>query len=395
MSTQVFCLRGVVRPARNRAAVVLAAVLLVLVCGMAAPVHARPVVVTGEGEDKQTALHTALRRAVEQVAGMHLASQTKVADFVVEYDRMVTSSGGFVKRYDILGEQRDPASGLWLVKIAAEVDEGGVQSALEEFKSDPRHQQTFQQVRFDNRRVVVLYNKRTRSDLAYDTKGVQTLMDVVQDKLAGYGFRVFLPAQVARIRDDAMAMAVDAQTALQVARQENGDAVVVITVDAGGVPTDDGYTLVTSSLSLKSFDVTTGELFANVQARGKTITEATDYSVSDGVARIVLTEGLVAADNLTDKLVQRFSTTRQNFVLAVFNDVSFAQMDAIEDMLEGELRWKYRMAGQTGSYMELEILTDLPANRVRRTLSDAFAEHGLGVRAVAIKGSRVTFSGAR
>jgi hypothetical protein len=38
---------------------------------------------------------------------------------------------------------------------------------------------------------VVLYQERGESALGYQTFGVQTLLDLVQDKLSGDGFRVF------------------------------------------------------------------------------------------------------------------------------------------------------------------------------------------------------------
>ena len=79
-----------------------------------------------------------------------------------------------------------------------------------------------------NEKLFVVYQPQTGFDLPYNSKGVQTIMGLVQDKLAAHGFRVFLPEQIRRIKGKSAEMVVDEETAIEIGRQETGDCVVIV-----------------------------------------------------------------------------------------------------------------------------------------------------------------------
>lgn len=72
---------------------------------------------------KEIALTDALRDAVRQGAGVDLISSTKVNNFILEYDKIFTSSFGYVRDYKIIstGTGKD---GLFTVTIEATVGKG-------------------------------------------------------------------------------------------------------------------------------------------------------------------------------------------------------------------------------------------------------------------------------
>ena len=82
-------------------------------------VMAQEVTVTGMGTDRDGALRDASRRAVEQVVGTFISSQTLMKDFAIELDEVYKNSQGFVKHVTVLNESRlDDAT----YKVTAKVD---------------------------------------------------------------------------------------------------------------------------------------------------------------------------------------------------------------------------------------------------------------------------------
>jgi len=91
---------------------------------------------TGEGKEVQVsgsaagdpaiareqALADALREAVRQGAGVDILSETKVENFKLEYDRVMTSAFGYVEEHQVLEQKY--ADGVYTVKIKAKVKKG-------------------------------------------------------------------------------------------------------------------------------------------------------------------------------------------------------------------------------------------------------------------------------
>jgi hypothetical protein len=72
---------------------------------------------------KEIALSDALRDAVHQGAGVDLVSSTKVKDFMIEYDKIFTSSFGYVRDYKIISMETGKDN-IFTVKIEATVGKG-------------------------------------------------------------------------------------------------------------------------------------------------------------------------------------------------------------------------------------------------------------------------------
>jgi hypothetical protein len=346
----------------------------------------------GEGRTRQEAINNGLQAAVEQALGSLVKSQTQVTDGKLIWDRIASASAGYVKSYDVIAEGKDPVSDIYKVKLNVKLDDQKLKGAAEEFLKDPRAQRTFQETKFDERRVAVFYVPRTGFDLPADSKGVQTMMDLIQDKLTGHGFRVFLPEQMTRIRGKAAEMVVDEQTAIDIARQETADAAVFVSFDAAKKPTSDGYNLIMCTLSLKAFDTSTGELFANVQDRDKTISREGDYAVQDGVARAAIKVGPDAVDRLTLKIVERLSGSKPKFVSLIFRNISTQNQEKVENILV-DLGWKVRVTRQTGNYVEFEVFAEADPTSVRSIVRGKIKEAQLALTPTEMVGSRLIWDG--
>ena len=97
-------------------------------CGLWAQ-ELKEVTVSGSAEgtpDKagEQALARALREAVQQGAGVDIMSESKVSNFQTEYDRVITSSFGFIKDYKITGRNYSEKDQIYTVTVKAQVGKG-------------------------------------------------------------------------------------------------------------------------------------------------------------------------------------------------------------------------------------------------------------------------------
>ncbi len=86
-------------------------------------VTARGIAVAGEPNARESALADALREAVRTGAGIDLISQTQVSNLQVDFDRIFTSSFGYVRDYQVL-KTGVTFDGMFEVQIRARVSQG-------------------------------------------------------------------------------------------------------------------------------------------------------------------------------------------------------------------------------------------------------------------------------
>lgn len=84
-------------------------------------VFAQEVTVIGMGTDRDGALRDAARRAVEEVVGTFIDSQTLMKDFRIELDEVYKKSQGFVKQITVLEEGRADGE-AYMVRARIDVD---------------------------------------------------------------------------------------------------------------------------------------------------------------------------------------------------------------------------------------------------------------------------------
>jgi hypothetical protein len=375
------------KPARARTrgwVVGLASVATVLLLGHVA--WGMETTAPGEGRSREEAINNAKRTAIEQTVGALVKSQTQVTDGKLIWDRISSASTGYVRSYQVIREKKDPNTGFYTVEIAVVVDDPKLQNAIDDCINDPNCKRIFQEE--FQRKVVVLYVPRTKFDLPYDSKGVQTVMGLIRDRLSHHQFRVFLHDQLIKIRGRTAEKIVDEETAIDLVRREKGDAAVVVGYDGSVQEAEDGYKLITCTLSLQAYDLNTAQFFASVQERGKTISRGGDYCIEEGLARIALKIGPHATDNLTKRIIERF---RPSHVL-VLKNASAVSRRAVEEILE-RVGWRYRLALYTGTYIEMEIFTEADSTTVQNTLDKEFVIAKLPLNPSSMAGSRIEFEG--
>lgn len=96
--------------------------------------ESRTVRVKAEGYNREDALKQALRKALEQGAGVQIASYSEVRDFALIRDTIYSRAAGIVSDYRILGE-REGAGGTFHMEIEATVRPDAVAEAWGEVQN--------------------------------------------------------------------------------------------------------------------------------------------------------------------------------------------------------------------------------------------------------------------
>jgi len=364
----------------------LMAVALMMV--MATALLAKDVEVLAEGASKQEAMNNAGRLGIEQALGALIKSHTEVKDYQVIVDQIVAASAGYVRGIKPIAEGKDPISGTYKIKALVSVDDNKLQGALQEFLNDPRAKKVFQETKFDNKRVLVLYATNDVADLPYKSKPVDTLLKLMEDKLVGHAFRVFLPDELVRIRGKQFANLTDQKTGMELAQQENADALVIVTLNVEKTQADDGFAKLATELSLRAFDPTTGEVLGNIIIQDKVALGG--KGMQEAVRGMVMKAGPKSADELTAKLVERFSTVRQKFAYLIFRNMPTADQDKAEDMID-DIGWKFKTVKQVRDYLELEVFCEADLTTVRRQVRKGLTKAGLPYENVETIGARIIF----
>ena len=85
----------------------------------AARAEAAAVTATGQGADERSALHAAMRAAVEQEVGVYVDSRTRIENYRLLSDSVYTKSEGYIDHYAILSH--DVLGGVHTITIRADV----------------------------------------------------------------------------------------------------------------------------------------------------------------------------------------------------------------------------------------------------------------------------------
>lgn len=118
------------------------------------------VIIKGDkGKARDTAVENALRKAVEQVVGTIIESETATDKYEILSDKIYSQSKGFVKGYKILSEAADDDGLNYKVRVEAEVAEGDISNELGSLGLLMR--------RMKMPRVTVLVGERNRDRLAW------------------------------------------------------------------------------------------------------------------------------------------------------------------------------------------------------------------------------------
>ena len=114
--------------------VVLSTLLPASVCCSASPRVVRTIIVNGEGSTKDKALKNAWRNAVETTMGGYVASETRVKNYQLISDKILSFSEGYIENFEVLEERR--LKGRFWIKMKATVKQGLLLTTLKRHNID-------------------------------------------------------------------------------------------------------------------------------------------------------------------------------------------------------------------------------------------------------------------
>lgn len=143
---------------------------------------ANPVTATGEGPNKEQALATAMRRAVEQGVGTVVKSSTTVIDSALVDDKILSHSKGYVKSYKIVKEQKNGEE--FVITITATVDSRILKDdidALTILRENPV---------VGNPRILVAFSNKSKDKIFKEKEFTEEIYNGIVESLTDKQFRV-------------------------------------------------------------------------------------------------------------------------------------------------------------------------------------------------------------
>lgn len=140
------------------------------------------VTATGEGMDRQTALATAMRRAVEQGLGTYIKSDTTVVDYELVEDKILSHSKGYVTSYSIINERK--MEGGVTITISANVDNMILKDDLDALAILRKN------AIVGNPRILVAFSNKSKDSIFRDEEFTEEIYNGIVETLTDKQFRV-------------------------------------------------------------------------------------------------------------------------------------------------------------------------------------------------------------
>lgn len=289
------------------------------------------------GMARDKAIDDAKRKAVEQVAGTTVSSESITQNFQLVEDKIYSRASGFVKSYQIASEFKD-ADGTYHVKIKATVDAGKIADNLDQlFKAKPR--------------VIVLIAEQNVGGKGFSywwgSAGLSSEMDVMQTALIERwqpkGFKFIDPGMLRGKLKLGKAMTnpvLGDKDVLSISKGADADVAIVgkvLVTDAG--PVMDGVQMHSFQAvgTLRVLNVDTGEIIAVADETGAA------PHIDANVGGRAAIKGLAAklGDDLEKKILAKWTAeaaSATELELVVEGATQTKVLDELQRVMEQEIR---------------------------------------------------------
>ena len=320
----------------------------------------------------------ALRNAIQQAVGVNLYSETVVKNMQFLKNEIETYTRGMIKSYTVL--KKTNSDGICNIVIKANVSEAKV----EEFLNSKALQYFFQKLCFHRRKIGVYYVKRTNEDLPFNSVPARSLIDLLQDRLSKYQFRVF----ISYLNPKEVQNKEDGQLAMEVSKRDDIDVAVLARITETVHKVGEFYE-VSFIVSLKAFDANEGEFFASVQ---KQLTKPFFSLPSEGyLNRLAVRFGQEQALRLISKVVNNMENKGcKTTYTVILRNVNPKIIAIVEDTLDNA-EIDYDIRKETPNFAEYEITSELSLKDLKKFLRKTFRKAKLNLFPVKVEGQTIVF----
>ncbi len=359
--------------------------LVILVCFLAAEVllsQSQTAQGIGYGLTKDAAIEQAKRDAVENGLGAYISSETVVTATSLS-DNIYSKAQGFVKKFDIVNEKKDP-DGNWEITISAEVTQ-----MLDQVMQDEAALQTL--LNSMNRpRIIFLLREQNLIDNTPTDFAETKLLSMFYEK----GFDVVDRQLVQALKgkpDFEQALEGNVAAAAKIAGMLGAEVIVIGTAKISSGGEFYGMTSGQADLNGKIVRVDTGEILAVVpNAHGK----KPHISPSTAGVNAVNQAAAKMGEDIIRQLIQKWSTQQSNFVkvFIVLKNADFGSYMMFQSFLSAQtvsgIRNAYSKSLNDG-VAEYEVEFEGKAMDLAMGLSQTTPD-GLNFKVTGMTGNRIT-----
>lgn len=336
----------------------------------------------GYGLTKDAAIEQAKRDAVENGLGAYISSETVVTATSLS-DNIYSKAQGFVKKFDIVNEKKDP-DGNWEITISAEVTQ-----MLDQVMQDEAALQTL--LNSMNRpRIIFLLREENLIDNTPTDFAETKLLSMFYDK----GFDVVDRQLVQALKgkpDFDQALEGNVAAAAKIAGMLGAEVIVIGTAKISSGGEFYGMTSGQADLNGKIVRADTGEILAVVpNAHGK----KPHISPSTAGVNAVNDAAQKMGEDIIRQVIQKWSTQQSNFVkvFIVLKNADFGSYMMFQSFLQAQtvsgIRNAYSKSLNDG-VAEYEVEFEGKAMDLAMGLSQTTPD-GLNFKVTGMTGNRIT-----
>ena len=336
----------------------------------------------GYGLTKDAAIEQAKRDAVENGLGAYISSETVVTATSLS-DNIYSKAQGFVKKFDIVNEKKDP-DGNWEITISAEVTQ-----MLDQVMQDEAALQTL--LNSMNRpRIIFLLREENLIDNTPTDFAETKLLSMFYDK----GFDVVDRQLVQALKgkpDFDQALEGNVAAAAKIAGMLGAEVIVIGTAKISSGGEFYGMTSGQADLNGKIVRADTGEILAVVpNAHGK----KPHISPSTAGVNAVNDAAQKMGEDIIRQVIQKWSTQQSNFVkvFIVLKNADFGSYMMFQSFLQAQTVSGIRNAyskSLTDGVAEYEVEFEGKAMDLAMGLSQTTPD-GLNFKVTGMTGNRIT-----
>ena len=195
--------------------------LLLLIIPASTQSKTQVVEAEGSGYNRDQAIHSALRSAVEKSIGIYISSQTKVENYQVISDKILSQTKGYVSQYKVISGSERTEFGLTFLRVKAEVKEKAIRDDLEAMKLI---------YSIKNLPRIMVFIKEFSPGMILQQR---TSATVLENELLKKGFRLVDKEQMKKIMERDKARFSDNEEAAKIGFRLGADLLITGTAEAG------------------------------------------------------------------------------------------------------------------------------------------------------------------
>ncbi len=337
-------------------------------------------------DSENLALRDAMRKAIQQVLGVMVESQTLVENFQVISDKILTASQGYVSDYKIVSSGLEPSKEVYKVIIQAKVKRKAI-------LDDIRGLKIFINTKLDNKHLMIIYHKRSNG-LDRKNKAVKSAQNSIRNYFLKKQFRVFNEDAVTPIYEKIKELGEDFSDKKlnQLAINQDAELLIKFSLSSRTKP-GPTFSIVIATVTTKVFNPSTGKILGSSEKSTKQIYPSNNnLAFEEALIKASVQAAKSTSSSIVEMILTNLSISDTKEFLIIFKNFEEKEMDQIYSLVKSIGFRKFRELRFEPYFLELEIFEDIEStSNIRRILKNALENKGLLLETLETSGNRIIF----